>query len=457
MAKLRSMVAPPLSLEPRGDHSGDEPSGAPPLVPGPEDSPIAAVTAPLAPELVDTLPRQWFALLRAHGPIAALVVIGAALRGFALSESKGSLIGDEAYYVQSARVIVGLPVLATHLHMAVARSFVDPNREHPPLAKVIMAEMIRLMGNREVAFRLPSVILGTLTIWLIYAIVLKLRGTRSQALLAACVLTFENLCLVHGRIATLDIYFVAFILVGTLLYLSSYLEVAALAFAIATLCKTNAILGLFAVLLYDAFMGRSYWRTPVWPTVGRRVLVVGLYLGFFLIGLGTLDCFFTEFTGPIAHLKHMASFHAGLKSQGSSGTHSTPFLWWNDEGTFNYLSVRSTRHGVVTKRLLFQAVMTGYVIFLAPLGLLYAAMKAWTLRSPLATFALASFLGNFVPIFMAWAVMSRTSYIYYMLPIIPSFALAFAFASGAVPTKVRWGFVAVMLYACALQYPIRVL
>ncbi len=172
---------------------------------------------------------------------------------------------------------------------------------------------------------------------------------------------------------------------------------------------------------------------------------------FFLLGLGALDCFCTEFRTPFAHLAHMAQFHSGLKHTGpSSGTESTPFQWWLNTGNFDYFFLESG-----TKHILFRALMCGYVIFTAPLALLYAAERGWTVRSPLGTFAVASVLGNFGPIFLAWAIMSRTSYIYYMVPVLPAIACAIALAASATPAFMRWGFAVLMLYAFVFQYPIR--
>jgi predicted membrane-bound dolichyl-phosphate-mannose-protein mannosyltransferase len=383
------------------------------------------------------------------------VIIGAALRGYRLGDVPGSHIGDESWYAQAARTIAGFPVSPSHLRTPI-HAFIDPNTEHPPLAKLIMAASLRIFGNREAALRAPSVLLGTLSIWLVYSLVLRLKGTRTQALVAAFVLTFENLWMVHGRIATLDIYFAVFILLGMWLWVSSYLEVAAIAFGLATLCKTNAVVGIAIMLFYEALQQRSRWMSPSWPALLRRGWVVAIYLGFFLTGLGALDGFVTEFSGPFAHLQFMGHFHSGLKSTEAAGTHSLPPQWWLNQGTFTYYSMKTTVHGVVTKQLLFMAVMNGYVVFLAPLALAYAFHKVWRGTSPLAAFVIASFLGNFAPLLLAWIVFSRTSYIYYMVPLIPCFACAFALAADSVPKAVRWGFLFAVLFAAAYQYPLRV-
>jgi predicted membrane-bound dolichyl-phosphate-mannose-protein mannosyltransferase len=423
-----------------------------PLVTGALDSSIPTQSAPVPEETDLPVMQQVLALVREHGPITAILFVAVFLRAFRLGESKGSLIGDESYYVQAARVIAGYPALM-HRLSAASRSGLDPNQEHPPLAKVLIAASMKVLGNREVAFRFPSVILGTLAIWLTYRIILTLHGTRPQACFAAFVLAFDNLFLIHGRTATLDIYYVTFCLLGALLYLEAYIDLAAIAFAIATLCKTNAVLGFFSMFLYDALMARSRWRTPDWAAIGLRVRAGALFGAFFLLGLGALDCFFTAFRGPFEHLAWMGHFHAGLTHKGPRvGTASSPFDWWLNEGNYNYFFVKSK-----TKNLLFRGMMNGYVIFCGGVALFYAGREAWKRRSPLGAFTIAWVAGNFVPIFMAWAILSRKSYVYYMLPILPGVACGLALASASVPRSTRWGFMALVVYATYFAYPIRYL
>ena len=400
----------------------------------------------------ESRPAHWLRLFLDRGAIFALITVAAGLRAFRVGDCGGTLIGDEVWYVQAARVIAGVPVLMHHLP-AEAKSHLDPNSEHAPLAKAIIAAMIERMGDREIAWRIPSVILGTLGVWLIYQIAIALggRGAQRPALYAAFIVTFENLFLVHGRIATLDIYLMTTLLLATWVYVLGYLEVAAVLFAVSCLCKANGVLGLGAVLLYEALMARDRWRHPNFRAIGRRAVVLGIFVAAFLLGLGALDCFFTEYRSPFAHLAHMRQYHQGFKHVGKpSGFESTPLDWWLNAGAFDYYSLWSPK-----KNLLYKAAINFYVLAAAPLALAFAVRKAWNERSPLATFAVASLFANFAPIFVAWAVFSRTSYIYYMLPIVPAFAWALAVAAYAVPRSMRWAFAAMVLYAFAFSFPVR--
>ena len=85
------------------------------------------------------------------------------------------LIFDEDYYVNAARVIdriqppKGVPYANSPLGT-------DPNSEHPPLAKLIMAGGIELFGDGPIAWRLPSVLLGTVAILGMFALVRAAGG-----------------------------------------------------------------------------------------------------------------------------------------------------------------------------------------------------------------------------------------------------------------------------------------
>ena len=404
--------------------------------------------------------------LKTHGPIWGLLAVSGFLRAFRLDEVAGQTIGDESWYVQDMRVILGLPLPNLKSLPAHPLSGLDPNSEHPPLVKLIMAAFTSVLGPTETSWRLPSVLLGTLGIGLLYVIVLRLGATRRIAWFAAFVLAFDNLSFIHGRIAMLDIYLSSFILLGTWLYLASWYELAGIAFGIAALCKINGLLGLFAMYLFNLAIGfRAVWKgsfratwpalRPTWAMLAPRVSALGFCVAFFLAGLGTMDNYWTEFTGPLNHIAHMVSYHTGLTHHGpSTGSESMPFQWWLNKGAFDYFTWTWSANGK-TNNVLFHAAMNEYVIWAAPMALFYSGQRAWADRSRLATFAVASFVANFGPPFMAWVIFSRMSYIFYMVPSIPAFACAIAATAEKVPRSVLWCFAGAMLFAFFYSFPFR--
>ena len=429
----------------------------PTLPPGDSFAPLA----PTPPEPVPGKVRRGAAMLwrwvsSGSVPLLALLAISAGLRAFRLSEVVGQLIGDEVWYVQAARVLLGVPVVPHHLPSH-ALSGIDPNSEHPPLAKLIMAAFMAALGDREIAWRIPSVILGTLSIALVYALVLQLGGTRRHALLAAFMLAFDNLSYIHGRIAMLDVYLVAFMLLGAWLYLAERWALSGVAFALAALCKLNGVLGLAAMVFFSVL---TRWRDAdrlTWRTWRPQAEVVVYFALFLILGLGALDGYLTEFHGPFEHLGHMISYHAALTHTGTpAGTESMPVQWWLNQGTMPYFQWTTTWNGQ-TKNTVFLAAMNDYLIFAAPFGLFYALQRTWAGTSKVAAFAIAWVAANHLPAVLAWAVMSRTSYIYYMVPVIPGLACALALLLAEVPRALQWCFAAAMVFSFAAGFPFKYL
>ncbi len=419
--------------------------------------------APISPEVPDVAPpprgpayrfavAAWAWLCHGRVPLLGLLAVSVGLRAFRLSEVVGSLIGDEVWYVQAARVLIGLPVVPHHLPSH-ALSGIDPNSEHPPLAKLIMAGFMRLLGDREIAWRIPSIVMGVLAIALVHEIVLRLQGTRRQALLAAFILSFDNLSFIHGRIAMLDVYLTAFMLLGVWLYLGGRPALAGVAFALATLCKMNGLLGLVAVLFAEAILA---WRGRRPFAAGPQAEMLGFFAAFFVLGLGALDCYWTEYHGPFDQLAHMVSYHASLKHEplGSGASDSTPMQWWLNQGGMPYFEWSTTWNGQ-TQKILFMAEMNDYLVFAAPFALLYAGQRAWAASSSLAALAVAWVAANHLPVVLAWAVFSRTSYIYYMVPVIPGMAWALAVLLADLPRAMRWCFAAAMLFAFIVGFPFK--
>ena len=134
------------------------------------------------------------------------------------SASDRVLVFDERYYVNAARVIAGIhPPPGSPYATAPLGS--DPNSEHPQLAKVIMAGAIELFGNDPFAWRIGSIVFGSLALLGCFALARAAGGGRWVALGASALMAADNLLIVHGRIGTLDIYALAAMIWGATFYL----------------------------------------------------------------------------------------------------------------------------------------------------------------------------------------------------------------------------------------------
>jgi predicted membrane-bound dolichyl-phosphate-mannose-protein mannosyltransferase len=83
--------------------------------------------------------------------------------------SDHALISDESYYVDAAQVIAGIRPPRTLSAGQVATYHnaplgTDPNAEHPQGAKLVIAGAIELFGNGPLAWRIGSLLFGSLAI-----------------------------------------------------------------------------------------------------------------------------------------------------------------------------------------------------------------------------------------------------------------------------------------------------
>ncbi|MEM4716990.1 MAG: glycosyltransferase family 39 protein, partial [Candidatus Caldarchaeum sp.] len=142
-----------------------------------------------------------------------VVAVGIALLGFAVRlyriDVPDRLIGDEVYYVQAARSILG------QNEEGVPR---DRILGHPPLAKMIIASGMLFFGDNPFGWRIMSVAAGTLIIPVIYLVARRLAEGRkelvSAPLLAMFIASFETLSFYFSTVARIDIFMILFFLAG---------------------------------------------------------------------------------------------------------------------------------------------------------------------------------------------------------------------------------------------------
>ena len=418
--------------------------------------------------------------------LLAVIAFAAGTRAFDLGapcsspcarNSDHSLIFDESYYVNAARVIAGIhpPATAPYHDAPLGK---DPNAEHPQLAKLVMAGGIEVFGDGPWGWRLGSLVFGLIAVAAMYALVRAAGGSSWLAAGASAVMALDNLMLVHGRIATLDVYALAPMLVACALYLRRRLLLAGLALALAASMKLVALY-LLPVLLLIELIRFAIERPPrgrrVRPLAGRIrpfAVTAGAGIVALLLLLWLLDVAMPAYDpgsrtvyggSPFPHVGHMLSYAAKLKSvPHATGISSSPWQWLLDQKPINYsrVAVNSLAGGKIVAShaiVSFRGEVNQFVIFLAIPALFAAIAAAWRERDRVAIVGVAWGVGTFVPFVVEADVFGRISYLYYVLIVLPGVYLLTIrlFGHRAMPVAATIGWAVALVYSFVDLYPIR--
>jgi hypothetical protein len=409
--------------------------------------------------------------LSASTPLLALAlvsVLSLAARGFMLGEpcqspcttaADHTLIFDEAYYVNAARVIAGIrPAAGSHYDASPLGT--DPNAEHPQGAKLIMAAAIEIFGDGPFAWRIGSLIFGSIAILGMYALVRSAGGGRWSAVGASTLMACDNLLLVHGRIGTLDIYAVAMMIWGVAFYLRGRWVVAALALGVADALKEvspYALLVLALLELARVFVARRDPDPPAdwhpWPALTRLLATAFLSVFAFLVLLGLMGLIAKPYAdaegrlitgGPLNHLWHMITYASALTSpHGPQGIASYPWQWLLDLKPITYLRINPSLPGQgfggIHPVSAFFGMVSPPILALAIPAMLFGVYRFCSRRQvggsgsavsrslgdvQLAILGVAWFIGTWFPYELQSALDSRTSYLYYMVVVMPGIYVA---------------------------------
>lgn len=400
------------------------------------------------------------------GAITVLLLVALALRELWLNVPSQGLIFDETYYVNAARVILGLPAPD---HYTDSMPGFDPNTEHPALGKLLIAGSIALLGDNSVAWRIPSVIAGMIALVAVYLIVRSATRSAWLPVLVTGLVAFDNLTFVHGRIATLDILVLAPMLVGAWLALRKRWILAGVAMGIALLIKITALYAVAAVGLYVLLTeGPEWWRARRIPRrdllgpIGFAIITFSIMIG----GLTLLDVSLSQFPSPLDHIARIVTYGAGLKAPIDVGAcpaiDSQPWQWLFNECQINYFRTDTTvRVGdVITAKYAtveFTGALNPLLASAIPLSALYTAWYAWKKRDRLAIWAVAWAGANYLPYVILALLTPRIMYIYYFLPLVPAAAIGIALllTRSGLPRAVLWGFVAAYLVGFLAYFPFR--
>jgi hypothetical protein len=383
------------------------------------------------------------------------------------------LVFDEVYYVNAARVIAGI-VPPSNEKYGGAPLGDDPNAEHPQLAKLVMAGSIELFGDGPLAWRLVSLVLGSVAILGMFALVRAAGGGPWMAVSAAALMAADNLLLVHGRIGTLDVPALAPMLWGVVLYLRGRPLLAGLLIGIASCVKLVAPYALLVILCLE-LLRLGGVRVGVRAAAARAGACFAAAVVTFFALLAILDRIAPPYdpaqgkllgASPFRHLAHMLSYGANQSSpHGPTGIASYPWAWLVDSKPITYLNINPARPAPglyhIHPAAHFLGLINPAVLLLGTPALLvvaWAVVRRWRRprcaqadatadvaadarpdatadAAPDATgdaapddcaagevplLAVAWFVGTFAPFVAIALAFQRTSYLYYMVVVMPA-------------------------------------
>jgi hypothetical protein len=159
--------------------------------------------------------------------------------------------------------------------------------------------------------------------------------------------------------------------------------------------------------------------------------------------------------GPLAHTERILGYASGQTSpHGPTGIASYPWDWLIDMKPINYLNVTVSSVSSRTATVHFLGLISPPILLFALPALLLAVCGAWRGIDADVT-ALAWFLGTWLPFAVFSLFLQRTTYLYYMVIVMPGIylALARAFSRPWMPRWALGGWLVLVAAAAVLAYP----
>ena len=196
------------------------------------------------------------------------------------------------------------------------------NTEHPPLAKYIIGLSMLLLGDKPLSWRIPSIVLGSLTILIVYLVVVKL----TNPFIGLTVFMFAFLDPIFrglSSIAMLEVYTTFFTALSMILALKKRYCLSAMAIGLAAASKLTGVFPIPALLIYMILRGEH----------SSKAILISIYIP--LIVWISINIPFIAYMGIQQWIQ---SIEGGLKwhltPRPLGAPTSTPWGWFINENPF---------------------------------------------------------------------------------------------------------------------------
>ena len=278
---------------------------------------------------------------------------------------------------------------------------------HPPLAKEIMAiSMYVLKSDSGWAWRLPGVLMGTISVYLVYLLGKKLFKNDTPALLAAFLFSLDGLNFVQSRTGMNDIYFITFILSSLYLFLSKRFLLSAVFLGFSLSSKWASVYS-YIIFIPLLALNKQTKKIAIFLTV-PLIVYFFTYLPFF-----TLDHTADQF---VELHKQMWWYHTSLKASHDYASHA---LSWP-------LNLYPVWYFVDYKDNLIANIFASGNPLLFWLGSLSIIVTLWEAFRKKSLNLFVIVLGFFA-FWLPWIVSPRIMFLYHFSPSVPFLCLSLAY------------------------------
>lgn len=334
-----------------------------------------------------------------------ILVLSFLLRTYHLN-IPNSYVFDEVYHAFTAKEYLSLNKDAWN-PFATAPQGVAYEWLHPPVAKEIMtASMFVLNSTNPWAWRMPGAIFGTLTIYLVYLLTLKLFENKNLAIISAFIYSIDGLSLVQSRTGMNDIYLTCFVVASMLFFAQKRYFISAILAGLATATKWPGIflIGIYFLLL----LNRHQIKYLAWYIYIIPMIYVFSYLPYFLQGYTLYD--FIELH------KQIWWYQTNLKA-----THDYASAWWSWP-----LNLYPIWYHVEYKGDLVSNIFASGNPMVFLLGFIAVVLSVWDYIKN-KSFSLLLILCGYFSFWLPWIFSPRIMFLYHYTPSLPFLSIALGY------------------------------
>lgn len=321
---------------------------------------------------------------------------------------------------------------------------------HPPLAKLIQAGSIKLIGDIPFAWRYPGVLFNTATVFVLYLFGLRLFKSSLLGIFAAIIFSVDGLSLTSSRITMNDTYLAFWATVALYVYFRKkplWVIGIILGAAIATKWQGIFIIGVIG-LIWLIGMIRS---KKLFQNVGRGFL-------YFLIIPGTIYLFsYTQFWLQGHTVSQFVELHQQIwwyqtNLRADHPYASVPFEWvMMSKPLFAYTS--DVIDGTVGKIYLMGNPFIFWGGIISVVYGFYYLIRSKFNKSYKSSLYLLGVISLYLGIFVPWVASPRIMFIYHYVPALPFLSLIIAWVLNKLWIKQKLFVVSyLVLVICSFIY-----